>query len=377
MIKRIAALSFFLFLSMRSQAASPLERCLQEIPGRHFQKMVLKEAQGFHYYKKGSHFLLETDEGAWLLSPEEKVPYCSSLEHIQIPVKRAVTFSTTHLAFLEELQKMETLVGFSGFDLVNNSLLLLRYKEGKVKELGYPAQLEKLISLKPQVVFSYSVQKNDEEEQARLKKLKLPLISVGEYKEKTPLARAEWLVFFSLFYNQEKLAQEIYLTQHQKFSELSKKARLEKVRPLVMTGELRGGVWYASGAETDLVRLIEDAGGEYLWKAKGGKRYITLSFEEVLLSLKKAKRPVIWFPQNTWTNLKDLEKADPRYKTLQLISQTQIYNSNLKRNAKGYSDYWEGGLAHPEKLLEELISIFHPTLLPNYKRTWFWDMKGQ
>ena len=372
----IKALIIFLIISLSVKAEVPalVKNCFSTLPGKQIQIVKPDYAQGFLYYKKSDVVIVQSQSTFWLLS--EKSVNCAGVLTIHQPVERVITFSTTHLPFIDQLGKVESVLGFAGVELVNNETILKRFKEKKVVELGYPAEAEKILSLKPDAVFTYAVQKTDEEESQRFIKLGIPLIFVSEYKESTPLARAEWLVFMSLFFGKEKEAQKIFNDQKKNYLELSKKARSQSDKPLVMIGELRGGVWYAAGAETDLVRLIEDAGAEYLWKAKGGKSFLTLSFEEVLKTLKEAKRPVIWFPKNSWTSLKDMEKADIRYKSLNLENQTSIYNSNLKRNTKGYSDYWESALAKPDLLLKDLVSIFHPNLLPKYKRSWFWDMKN-
>ena len=31
-------------------------------------------------------------------------------------------------------------------------------------------------------------------------------------------------------------------------------------------------------------------------------------------------------------------------------------------NEKGYSDYWASGMIHPERILADLVKIFHPEL---------------
>lgn len=371
----IKALFIFSLFSLSASAEIPavVQNCLTKIPGRQLEVIRPSEAQGFLYYKKGSSTVVQSGKYFWLLS-KEKVN-CPGIISLKYPVERIITFSTTHLPYFTELHQEEKVLGFAGMELVNNETILKRFKESKVKEMGYPAQAERILALRPEAVFTFAVQKTDEEESQRLLKLGVPLIFVSEYKEKKPLGRAEWLVFMSLFFDQEKEAQKIFNEQKKNYQSLSLKARTQKNKPLVMIGELRGGVWYASGAETDLVRLIEDAGGEYLWKKKAGKSFITLSFEEVLKTLKEAERPVIWFPKNTWVSLKEMEKADPRYKSLNFEAQVSIFNSNLKRNAKGYSDYWETALAKPDLLLKDLVSIFHPSLVTEHKRVWFWDMK--
>jgi iron complex transport system substrate-binding protein len=40
----------------------------------------------------------------------------------------------------------------------------------------------------------------------------------------------------------------------------------------------------------------------------------------------------------------------------------------------GGNDYWETGVANPDRVLADLISIFHPELLPHHQRSWYWQL---
>ncbi len=42
-----------------------------------------------------------------------------------------------------------------------------------------------------------------------------------------------------------------------------------------------------------------------------------------------------------------------------------IYNNNARQKENGGNDYWESGVANPDVVLADLITIFHPELLPD------------
>jgi len=52
----------------------------------------------------------------------------------------------------------------------------------------------------------------------------------------------------------------------------------------------------------------------------------------------------------------------------------RVYNNNAKIDAGGGNDVWETGVAHPDQVLADLISIMHPELLPSHPRTWYWQL---
>jgi iron complex transport system substrate-binding protein len=48
-----------------------------------------------------------------------------------------------------------------------------------------------------------------------------------------------------------------------------------------------------------------------------------------------------------------------------------VYNNNARIGPGGGNDYWEGGTARPDLVLADLISIFHPKLVPDHERIWY------
>jgi iron complex transport system substrate-binding protein len=56
---------------------------------------------------------------------------------------------------------------------------------------------------------------------------------------------------------------------------------------------------------------------------------------------------------------------DLRYADFKAFKSGNMYNNTLVCNEKGYSNYWESGIVYPDKILSDLINIFHPTLQEN------------
>ena len=57
-------------------------------------------------------------------------------------------------------------------------------------------------------------------------------------------------------------------------------AKIEK-KPVVFSGELRGGNWYAVGGRNFLAQLFRDAGADYFLKDDPNTGGVTLDFETV------------------------------------------------------------------------------------------------
>ncbi len=59
-------------------------------------------------------------------------------------------------------------------------------------------------------------------------------------------------------------------------------------RPVVFSGEMRGGNWYAVGGKSFLAQLFRDAGGDYFLKGNEESGGVTLDYETVYTSAANA-----------------------------------------------------------------------------------------
>ena len=52
-----------------------------------------------------------------------------------------------------------------------------------------------------------------------------------------------------------------------------------------------------------------------------------------------------------------------------------IYNNDKILNESGFNDYWQMGLARPDLLLKDLITLFHGDKLDHEKLIWYREIK--
>ena len=97
-------------------------------------------------------YLLYTDS----LAPKHKF---FDVVEMQIPIKEIVCMSTTHIGFVQKLNELESIVGISNVNLVNNTKLNARIDKGFVLDVGYEQNVnyELLLSLSPDLIMSYSI----------------------------------------------------------------------------------------------------------------------------------------------------------------------------------------------------------------------------
>ena len=52
-----------------------------------------------------------------------------------------------------------------------------------------------------------------------------------------------------------------------------------------------------------------------------------------------------------------------------------MWNNNRRSTSGGGNDFYESGIMHPDVILADLISIFHPDLMPGYEPRYYTRLK--
>ncbi|MDX9728049.1 MAG: ABC transporter substrate-binding protein [Bacteroidales bacterium] len=290
---------------------------------------------------------------------------------IQVPVRRMVCMSTTHVAMMRALAADSLIVGISGTSLVYDSLLLDRIRSGAIKDVGYEGNLnrELVISLAPDVVMAYGVADPSSGSNARLADAGVKVFYNADYLEQHPLTRCAWLRLFGLLTGKEEIADSIVSAVTESYLGLAAMAAgADGKRPGVLLGAPWEDVWYVSPGNTYIGRLIGDAGGHYIFSDMTGSNSVPLSVETVF---SKASDAEIWINPGTADRLSDITDADHRMASLPLFGGGRIWNNRGRIRPGGGNDYWESGVVRPDLLLKDYISIIHPELLPDHEQHYY------
>ena len=201
-----------------------------------------------------------------------------------------------------------------------------------------------------------------------LKDVGLPLVPHLGYKEMTPLGQAEWIKFVGLLCGMEKEANACFQTIEQRYNELKALTADGKVkrRPVVFSGELRGGNWYAVGGKSFLAQLFKDAGADYFLKDDERSGGVTLDFETVY---NQADNADYWRIVNSYPgefSYEALKEQDARYADFKAFREHGIIYCNMKTTS-----FYEEMPTAPEVILADLLHIFHPELLPDHKPVFY------
>jgi len=303
----------------------------------------------------------------YLLVPKnEPVPeHAADVKVVRIPLSSIVCTSTTHIPLLDYLDESDKLVGFPSTDYISSVKTRSLIDAGRVQELGVDKglNLERLAMLKPDLVMGYTMSA-DYGQFKKIEELGIPVVMNAEYLEKHPLGRAEWIKFMALFFNKEKEADSVFQVIERKYMDTKALVEKETTRPTVVCGIVYGDTWFMPGGENNGSKILKDAGCQYLWGHDTSNGYLELSFESVY---EKAHQADLWIGTGSYTTLKEIGAADHRYTKFAPFNNKHMYSSDARKGAKGGSEYLELGYLRADIILNDLVKIAHPELLPEYE----------
>ncbi|MBL7910199.1 MAG: ABC transporter substrate-binding protein [Bacteroidia bacterium] len=290
---------------------------------------------------------------------------------IKSPCKKIATLSSIYVNMLCELGLIDKVVAIDNVDYVNNKEILARCATKKIVELsrGIELDLEQTIALNPDIIFTFGMGDPKKDVNPKLLQTKIPVAISLDHKEETPLARAEWIKFFAAFVEKKDMADSIFNLVEKNYNELKVIAQKTEARPTVFNDIKYSDSWYMPGGKSYMAKLLVDAGTNYLWKEDENYGSIPLSFEQVYA---KAKEAEFWLNVSTLKTKKDLLSVDSRYEEFVAFKKGNVFNNTKYTNSHGYSTYWETGMIYPDRILSDLILIFHPELKTQIKNELFY-----
>jgi iron complex transport system substrate-binding protein len=354
----------------------------ENIASTDIKKVPVSYATGFDIEYYGDYTLL-TVRNPWQQADNIEFKYALTMdgdaacpegyELIEIPVKRVICLSTTHIGFIGFIGQEASVAGISGKNYINDEYINRRIETGQIKDIGFDESLnyELIVELNPDIVFLYSVTGAVASYINKLKELNIKTVMVGEYLEETPLAKMEWVKFMAAFYNAEQKAISMFDSVSQNYNRLVSLAADVHERPKVLLGLPWHGTWYISGSRSYTARIIKDAGGEYLWSELDYRDSQPLGLESVF---EKAFTADFWLNTGEVNSISDIIKADTRFRELPPIQNGKVFNNNNIMNSFGANAYFEKGVVEPDIILSDIIRILHPEILPGHKLKYYRKM---
>lgn len=222
-----------------------------------------------------------------ILREGAKAPAGLDAQVVKAPVRHVVCMSSSHVAMFDALGEVRRISGVSGIDYISNTYVNEHRYCGEVRDVGYDTNLnfELLASMRPDLVLLYGVTGENTVVTGKLRELGIPYIYIGDYMEESPLGKAEWLMVAAELCNVRDKGAETFRGIAARYNAL--KARIAGAaggsRPKVMLNTPYRDTWFMPSSRSFMVRLIEDAGGEYVYTKNASDTSVAVDLEEAYL----------------------------------------------------------------------------------------------
>lgn len=281
--------------------------------------------------------------------------------------QRIICTSATHVGFIAELGKKDYIIGATTPELIYS---LTDDERQRIINIGSDVQFNKeaILRAKPDLIFTTTYGPSDDRTQA-LQSLGIPVVYCHEWTEQHPLARAEWIRFFGALLGCLPQADSVYnavsnsyhantVSQHtcthqRGANNVSNSEPHNANTASLMSGMSWRGTWYVPTGGTFMGQLFRDAGAEYKYLSNSSTSSLPLTFEQALQDFADAD---IWVGCDANT-LAELAAIDAKHKWLKAYQNGQVYNFRRRILPSGANDFWESGVVHPERILQDLRAI--------------------
>ena len=275
---------------------------------------------------------------------------------VHVPLKRVVVMTNSLAHLMVELGVEDCIAGVCEPEYISDTLIRTRLADGTIADCGnsmYPT-IEKIMELHPDAIM---VSPFEQTGYGQLEKMGIPLLECADYMETSPLARAEWIRFYGRLFGASACADSLYNKVSTDYNNLKDVASRTVMRPKVMLDTRSGSAWYVAGGNSTIGRMIADANADYIFADNDNSGSVPLSFETVF---ERAGNADVWLLKNSSSvplTYSLLESDFKSYASFRPFKERNIWVCNVNQ-----VPYFELSSFHPEILLGDFISIFHPEM---------------
>ena len=278
---------------------------------------------------------------------------------VRVPLQRVIPFSSVHGALFCDLHCADQMVGMCDVEYVQSDSLLQRLHDRRLLDAGSSMQVdqERLVSLRPDAFF---VSPFENAGYGPLAALEVPLIECADYMETSALGRAEWMKFYGLLMGASATADSLFTAVEQDYLHWCDQMKQTERRPSLLCDMKQGSAWYVPGGNSYIGRLFEDAGARYLFSNQQESGSVALAFEQVYAQAHDADIWVVKYGSSAPLTYERMVQDNPLYGQFRPWKERRVYGCNT------FSvPFYEEIPFHPDRLLQDMVKIFHPELLPD------------
>jgi iron complex transport system substrate-binding protein len=278
---------------------------------------------------------------------------------IDVPLKRVVVMSSTHIALMEPLNDDGSVIAsvkgimWGGkykwyFEDINKSL-----SNGSIIDVGstYNPDWDKIVNISPQVIFVYPGYSGDAII-AKCKDLGLTYVADAEYLEPTYLARCEWVKMFAAFYNKEDVALKYFARVDKRSWNVKRKTYSCNPDVLVAWGKnypKYGGTYVPKAQSYPAKAIMEFCHAKYIFTDIPGTGSAKIDYETFA---ERAKEADVWVIPSNPNWLSTFKDDHPGYTIFKAVKNGRVFCIS--------EDYWQLGLMNTDEVLMDLGTVIHP-----------------
>lgn len=276
---------------------------------------------------------------------------------VKAPVRSVVCMSSSHVAMFDALGQSHRIKGVSGIDYISNAYIQAHRMCGEVRDVGYDASLdfELLAAMRPDIVLLYGVTGENTSVTGKLRELNIAYIYVGDYTEESPLGKAEWLMLAAELCGCREAGADTLRRIAARYNAVKAQVPTTGPRPRVMLNTPYRDTWFLPSSDSYMIRLVEDAGGEYVYPQNTSGVSRAVDLEEAYLL---AGASDVWINVGTYNTLGELRAQNPKFSAVPVVRNGRVFNNNRRQTPAGGSDFWESGVVRPDLVLSDLSAIF-------------------
>lgn len=284
---------------------------------------------------------------------------------VDVPVERSLVYSSTNMSAIRELGAVGAVSAVAdGNYYTPDDTVTQMINAGLLTDIGnsMSPKLETIIDVSPDAIL---ISPYENAGHGVIDALKVPVIECADYMETTPLGRAEWLLLLGELYGKRDEARHIYNNVVTEYEALRDKISASaSQRPKVLTEMLTSGVWYVPGGKSYMSSMLSDAGADYPWSDNESTGSMQLDGGAVI---DKAADADIWLMRNYGiVTLPSLAAMSPLYSGIKAYKNGEVYNCD-----SSVSTIFNDIAFHPERVLADFASIFHPEIFPGFNRQYY------
>ena len=314
--------------------------------------------------------------GKGLLNRYLLVPSCSALPDdlpsgvlLRTPLAQVVLFSGVHALLLEELGAVFAVSGVCDSRYMYSAGVQQGLADGSILDCGSSMNVdsEVVAQVNPDAIFVLPYENGG---YGKLERFSFPLVECADYMESSPLGCAEWMRFYGRLVGCAEKADSLYNVVCEEYARLCTLVSDVEKRPTLMCELKSSSAWYVPGGRSTMGQMYKDAAAEYIFAGYDVAGSVPLSVE---VMLDKAADADIWlFKYNSSVDKTygSLLGEYEGYSHFKPFKERNIYACNTHRN-----NVFEETAFHPERLLGDLVALFHPSLLPEYKTVYYEKMR--